>query len=109
MSSALDMISWALLVAGGLFCVIGAIGLHRMPDFYTRLHAASVIETLGAALLLSGMALQSGWTLNVAKLAIIGLLIFFTSPAATHALAKSALARGLRPRLQNEESPSKPS
>ena len=95
--------SWICLVAGGVFCVTGAIGLVRMPDFYTRMHAASVIETLGAGLLLIGMILQTGLTLVAGKLVVIGLLIFFTSPTATHALAKAALARGLKPLLHEED------
>ena len=78
-----------------------------MPDFYTRVHAASVSDSVGAALVLLGLVLQAGWTLVAAKLLIIGLLIFFTSPAATHALAKAALERGLLPLLGREEGPSK--
>lgn len=92
----------ALLTLGGIFCVIGAIGLLRMPDFYTRMHAASVIETLGAGLVIAGLMVQAGWTLATAKLAILGLLIFFTSPTATHALAKAAYERGVEPVLHGE-------
>ena len=103
----IDIASWILLVAGGLFCIVGGIGLLRMPDVYTRMHAASVTDTLGAGLVLLGLILQAGWTLVMAKLVIIGLLIFFTSPAATHALARAALGRGLKPRLDGEEAPSK--
>jgi multicomponent Na+:H+ antiporter subunit G len=103
----IDIASWVLLVAGGLFCIVGGIGLLRMPDVYTRMHAASVTDTLGAGLVLLGLILQAGWTLVMAKLVIIGLLIFFTSPAATHALARAALGRGLKPRLDGEEAPSK--
>ena len=103
----IDLASWVLLAAGGLFCIAGGIGLLRMPDVYTRMHAASVTETLGAGLVLLGLILQAGWTLVMAKLVIIGLLIFFTSPAATHALARAALGRGLKPRLDGEEAPSK--
>ena len=99
MSTWLDAMSWLCLVLGGTFCVIGAVGLIRMPDFYTRMHAASVTETLGAGLLLLGLMIQAGLTLVTAKLLMIGLLIFFTSPAATHALAKAALFRGLKPLL----------
>ena len=55
MSAALDLLAWACMLAGGAFCLIGAIGLLRMPDFYTRMHAASVTDTLGAGLLLVGM------------------------------------------------------
>ncbi len=107
MSTALDTASWILLVAGGLFCIVGGIGLLRMPDFYTRVHAAGVTDTLGAGLILAGLVLQAGWTLVAVKLAVIGLLIFFTSPAATHALAKAALGRGLEPLLDKEDEPSK--
>ena len=94
---ALELLSWSCLLAGGFFCVVGGIGLIRMPDFYTRMHAASVIETLGAGLLLLGLMIQAGLSLVTAKLLMIGLLIFFTSPTATHALAKAALFRGLLP------------
>jgi multicomponent Na+:H+ antiporter subunit G len=108
MNDILDMASWVLLSAGGFFCIAGAIGMLRMPDFYTRVHAASVSDTLGAGLILLGLALQAGWTLVAAKLAVIGLLIFFTSPAATHALARAALGRGVQPLLDREAPPSKP-
>jgi len=100
---ALDLLSGLLLVAGGAFCVIGALGLLRMPDFFTRMHAASVIDTLGAGLMLLGMMLQAGFTLVAVKLIAIGLLIFFTSPAATHALARAALVRGVEPMLSGDE------
>lgn len=109
MSLALDLASWLLLGAGGVFCVIGGIGLIRMPDFYTRVHAASVTETLGAGLILAGLMLQAGLTLVCVKLVMIGLLIFFTSPTATHALTRAALIRGLEPVLAgNGGLPSKP-
>ena len=105
MNGALDALSWLCLVAGGLFCIVGAVGLLRMPDFYTRMHAASVIETLGAGLILLGLVLQAGFTLVAAKLVMIGLLIFFASPAATHALARAAMTRGLQPLLAEPEEP----
>jgi len=108
MSFVLDIASWILLACGGAFCVVGGIGLLRMPDFYTRVHAASVTETLGGGLILLGLMLQAGWTLIAAKLAIIGLLVFFASPAAAHALARAALERGLQPLLAKEGAPSKP-
>jgi multicomponent Na+:H+ antiporter subunit G len=110
MESLVDTLSFALLAAGGFFCVVGAVGALRMPDFYTRLHAVSVIETLGAGLILGGLLLQAGATLVAAKLVILGLLIFFASPTATHALARAALVRGLRPLLADSgEASSKPS
>jgi multicomponent Na+:H+ antiporter subunit G len=101
MTLVLDAASWFCLVAGGLFCIVGGVGMLRMPDFYTRMHAASVIETLGGGLILLGLMLQAGLSLVAVKLLMIALLIFFASPTATHALAQAALARGLRPQLDD--------
>ncbi|MBW7901487.1 MAG: monovalent cation/H(+) antiporter subunit G [Rhodocyclaceae bacterium] len=103
MAFLLDLASWLLLCAGGFFCVAGGLGLLRMPDFYTRMHAASVVDTLGAGLILLGLILQAGFTLVAVKLLMIGLLIFFASPTAGHALARAALIRGLAPRLADPE------
>ena len=108
MSVLVDALSWALLVAGGCFCIVGGIGLLRMPDFYTRMHAASVTDTLGVGCILGGLMLQAGPTLVAVKLLFIGVLIFFTSPTATHALARAAAARGVKPLLADEGAPSKP-
>lgn len=105
MSAALDIASWILIVGGGAFCLIGAVGILRMPDFYTRVHAASVTDVVGSFAILLGLALQAGLSLATVKLVFIAALIFFTSPAATHALVKAALERGLEPRLA--EAPSK--
>jgi multicomponent Na+:H+ antiporter subunit G len=99
----INLASWLLIAAGGTFCMIGALGLLRMPDFFTRMHAASVIDTLGAGLLLFGMVLQAGFTLVSVKLVFIGLLLFFTSPTATHALARAARARGIEPKLADRK------
>ncbi len=107
MSAALGALSWLLLLAGGAFCVVGALGLVRLRGFYPRTHAASVIDSAGAGLILLGLMLQAGWTLVAVKLVVIGLLIFFTSPTATHALANAALARGLRLEAHAGEAPSK--
>ena len=108
MSMLVDILSWVCLVAGAAFCAIGALGLVRMPDFYTRMHGAGITDTAGAGLMLLGMILQAGLTLIAVKLLMIGLLLLFTSPTATHALAKAALARGLKPLLAAGEDPSKP-
>ena len=91
----LDVLSWLLLLSGTTFCVIGGIGLIRMPDFYTRSHAASLGDTMGAGLILAGLALQAPSILIVVKLAFIGGFVWFTGPIATHALVKAAYARGV--------------
>ena len=105
MATWIDALSWICLVAGGFFCVVGAFGMLRMPDFYTRMHAASVIETLGAGLVLLGLLLQAGFSLVAVKLLMVAFLIYFASPTATHALARAAMVRGLKPLLANEENP----
>lgn len=109
MKLAIDLLSWACLVAGGLFCIVGSAGLVRMPDFYTRMHAASVVDTLGAGFLLAGLLLQAGPTLVAVKLLMIAALLLFASPTATHALARAAYSRGVRPLCaEKENAPSKP-
>ncbi len=112
MTTAIEWLSALCLGVGGFFSIVGGIGLVRMPDFYTRMHAASITETLGAGFLLIGMMLYAGLTLISVKLAMIGLLSFVASPTATHALARAALLSGLSPLLgarpDKEVTPSKP-
>ena len=103
MESVINILSWILLVSGGAFCVIGTVGLLRMPDPYTRLHASSVVDTLGVGLILAGLILQAGFTLIGAKLAIIGLLIFFISPVAGHTVARAMIHRNVKPVLTDDD------
>jgi multicomponent Na+:H+ antiporter subunit G len=102
----LDLVSWTSLLVGGAFCIVGAVGMLRMPDFYTRVHAASLVDTLGAGFILFGLLLQAGFTLVAVKLLFIGALLLFTSPTGTHALARAAHERGLKPLLAEPEDPS---
>ena len=95
----LDLISAGLLAAGSIFVLIGGFGLIRLPDFYTRLHAAGITDTLGAELILLGLMFQAGLSLVTVKLILISLFIFFTSPTATHAVANAARVMGLKPML----------
>ena len=95
----LNLISAGLLAAGSIFVLIGAFGLIRLPDFYTRLHAAGITDTLGAELILLGLMFQAGLSFVTVKLILISLFIFFTSPTATHAVANAARVMGLKPML----------
>ena len=92
-----DAASWALLVMGGAFGIIGGIGVVRLPDFFTRLHAVGVTDTMAAYSILGGLMVQGGLTLVTVKLALIAFFLFFTNPVATHALANIAFHDGLRP------------
>jgi len=106
MSETLDISSWICLLAGSFFGISGGIGLLRFPDFFTRLHAAGVTDTLCAALILAGLMLQAGWGLVLVKLLLILALLLLTSPTATHALAKAALHGNLKPTIEAQEEPS---
>jgi multicomponent Na+:H+ antiporter subunit G len=104
----LDMVSWVLLTAGGVFVLIGGIGALRMPNLYTRMHAASVTDTMGAVLVMSGIMLQAGLSLATIKLAAILLFLLFTSPTSSYALASAALLAGIKPdagRASDREDP----
>ena len=96
---ALDVVSAALMLSGAVFVLAGALGMLRLPDFYTRMHAAGVTDTLGAELVIIGLMLQTGFTLDTAKLGLLGLFVFLTSPTATHATANAAYKAGLKPVL----------
>jgi multicomponent Na+:H+ antiporter subunit G len=99
----IDMLSWVLLMSGCFVGISGGIGLLRFPDFYTRMHAAGVTDTLCAALILTGLMLQAGWGLVLIKLLLILALLLLTSPTATHALARAAVHSRLEPLLDNPE------
>lgn len=101
MDIAINIVSWALLLGGSFFVVVGGIGVLRMPDVYTRSHAAGITDTLGAILILAGLMVQAGFTLITVKLVLILLFLLFTSPVASHALNNTAWARGVRPILDS--------
>ena len=108
MTAVLDIIGWLALSLGGFFCVVGALGLNRMPDVFTRMHATSVSDTLGVGLLVAGMALQTtDWTVWV-RLAIIVIVLYVTGAVASHALARAALHDGEKPLLAQPDDTLKP-
>lgn len=106
MTLVLDALSWILLLLGGGFAIIGGIGLVRLPDLFSRMHGAGITDTLGAGSVLSGLMLVSGASLITVKLAAVLIFLLLTSPTATHALARSAIAEGIRPWTDGEEEPS---
>ncbi len=97
MTAILELLSGLCLFLGGILCVTGGVGLLRMPDFFSRVHASGVTETLAAPLLLTGLLLQMELSLDSVKLIMIMFLVLATNPTATHAMAKAALHGGQRP------------
>jgi len=113
MGVVLDVLTW-LSIAGGLFfMLVGTVGILRMPDVYTRLHAAGMTDTMGAGLLILGMCLHTAggimdghgqYWFVLFRLVFIYAFLLFTSPIATHAVARAALHGGLEPYRVSEES-----
>ena len=93
----LDYLSGALLVLGGFFVVTGGIGVLRMPDVFTRMHAAGLTDTMGSFFILTGLMLRTGFDGVTLRLALILAFLWFTSPVSTHALAKAALHGKVKP------------
>lgn len=111
----LDILSWVFLISGSFFCLTGAVGLLRFPEFFSRIHAASLTDTLGASLILIGLMFQAGWGLTLSKLLLILVFSLLLGTTASHAMAKAALKSGLKPldgRWENSDTkgtePSKP-
>ena len=102
MSLVVEIASWISILLGSAFTLIGALGLVRMPDIFTRMHAASVTDTAGAGLLILGMILQAGFSLTALKLVILLALFVFTGPVVTHALAQTCLHEKIQPLLARE-------
>lgn len=87
----------ALLAAGVFFHAVAAVGVLRLPDFYTRLHAVGKAETLGVVLVLTAVALWAGPGLTAVKVLAVAAFLFLANPTATHALGRAAFRLGVRP------------
>ncbi|MCB2100368.1 MAG: monovalent cation/H(+) antiporter subunit G [Rhodobacterales bacterium] len=99
MDLVLDVLSWALILNGAVFAIIGGIGMLRLPDMFARMHGAGIIDTMGMISIFLGLALQAGFTMVTVKLVMIVLMVLYTGPTATHALARAALHAGVLPLL----------
>jgi multicomponent Na+:H+ antiporter subunit G len=91
-----------LLGMGFFFILVGVVGVLRLPDFYTRLHAMGKCDTLGVGLMVGGLALQEGIPDGSLKMALIVVFVGLASPTATHALGRAAHRAGLRPWTREE-------
>jgi len=100
-----NIVSGIFIFIGSVFMVGGAIGLIRMPDFYTRLHAASVTDTGGILFIMIGLVLQALFIFDnpmaAIKLVLVVIFIYFTAPTASHAVAKAALMAKIIPKCPN--------
>jgi len=93
------------IVIGLFFMLAGTLGVLRLPDFYTRIHAAGMTDTLGAEMIILGLIIQSGFSQLSLKLLFVAFLMLLTGPTATHAVANAAHKMGLKPKLGPYQSP----
>lgn len=107
----INILATVLIATGILVLACGVIGILRLPDFYTRMHAAGKTDSLGAVLIVLGFALYNGQSLAPAdllvsvKILFIAVFIFVASPTATHAIMQTAIALGVKPWSRKEEKP----
>ena len=99
----LNVLAIIIIICGLFFMVVGALGLLRLPDFYTRAHASGKCDTLGEGLMLLGFILYEGATLISLKLLLLILFLYISSPTAVHALVNVAYSRGVSPWQKGEE------
>jgi len=92
-----DIGSWVAILIGLFFMIVGTVGVLRMPDVFTRLHAAGMTDTMGAGFLILGMCLQAGLSLLTPRLLVVYAFLMVTRPIGTHALARAALGGDVEP------------
>jgi multicomponent Na+:H+ antiporter subunit G len=93
----MNVLALVLLIGGFFFVAAGAVGVVRLPDFYTRLHAVGKNDTLGVAMMLVGLVVLEGLSRNSVKMLVIVVFIALANPVATHALGRAAWKTGLTP------------
>ncbi|MBN1192883.1 MAG: monovalent cation/H(+) antiporter subunit G [Coriobacteriia bacterium] len=98
-----DALAIVLCSMGVFFFFVGTIGMLRFPDFYTRTHAATKCDTVGAGSILLALALLRGLSPDVPKLLLLAALVLLSSPTASHALSRAAYRTGLKPWFARQE------
>ena len=97
MEMLLSWLSGGALLLGTAALLVGALGLVRLPNLFSRIHAVGMMDTAGVAFITLGMLIHEGFSLVSVKLAVVGVFLFFTSPIATHAVAQVAHRSGFSP------------
>ncbi len=103
MTEVQTILSIFLIIAGIFFMFVGSVGIVILPDFYSRTHAVSKSDTLGILLVIAGLIVFEGFTINSIKLTFIVLFVMLANPIGTHALARAAYMRGIKPLLNGPE------
>jgi len=93
----MDILAVISILVGLFFLVVAAIGIIRLPDVFTRSHAVSLTDSLGAFLMLTGLAIYEGLSMNVLKILAVLALLYLQNPVIAHATLRAALRAGLKP------------
>lgn len=93
----MEWLSIFLILAGLFFLVVAAIGVIRLPDVFSRSHAVSLTDSIGAFLMLVGIAFYEGLGKNVLKILAVLALLYIQNPVIAHATVRAALRVGLKP------------
>ena len=97
MDIAIPIIRDLCFILGGFFVITGSVGINRLPEFFTRAHATGITDTAGSSLILAGLLLETGLSLDAMKIILILVFLLITSPTSSHVLAKAALHGGVKP------------
>ncbi|MFU8811784.1 MAG: monovalent cation/H(+) antiporter subunit G [Balneolaceae bacterium] len=97
MSDLQIIFSILFVTIGILFMLVGSVGILRLPDFYSRTHAVSKSDTLGVIFVIAGLVIYEGLTLSSVKLTFVILFIALSNPVGSHALARAAFRKGIKP------------
>ena len=100
MALLIELFSYLFILIGSILILVGSIGLLRLPDVFSRIHAVGMIDTAGIGFVIFGLLLHSGFSNTSIKLIIMGAILFFTSPISGHAVAISAKQNNLKPILK---------
>ena len=98
----MSLIAIVFILAGLFFLIVAAIGMLRLPDVFTRSHALSLTDSLGAFLVLAGLAIYQGFSLNLLKIFVVLGLIYLLNPVISHATIRAALRSGLKPWVREQ-------
>ena len=93
----MEILSVLFILSGLFFLVVAAIGIIRLPDVFTRSHAVSLTDSLGAFLLLVGIAMYEGLSINLLKILAVLASLYIQNPVIAHATLRAAIRAGLKP------------
>lgn len=93
----LFILGFLIILFGLVIMLIGSVGIIRLPDFFARTHAASMVDTVGIGVVVVGVAIIQGFDFNSLKVLLAGVFLMLTNPVAAHALSRAAFQAGERP------------